>query len=796
MSIFACVSFGAFAETAQFRAGKPIWPEGREKEKNLTVGFRAIINAPKGSPITLRVAASNIYRAYVNGKFCGHGPARGPHGFYRVDEWDISDKLSSGKNVVAVEVVGYNVNSYYLLDQPAFVQAEVVTGDSVLAATGDAASPFAGKVIGERVQKVERYSFQRTFSEVYKLTPSSYAWRSDPSAEFVATNCPAVEEKKLIPRRVPNPDFSAKPALSVLGSGTLLTPTDETRSNAKHRPLGINEKIGGYPENELETVPAIEYQQRPTKAISRTEQKLSADTKLELGENDFRVIDFGTNFTGFIGASVTCSKPSRIVFAFDEILSDKGDVDFLRLNCVNIVTYSLEPGTYAVESFEPYTLRYLKAAVMEGACVVSNLYIRPYANPTAGNAKFNSPDERLNRLFIAGAETFGQNAVDIFMDCPSRERAGWLCDSFFTSRGAKDLSGTTTVEKNFFENFLLPDHFEHLPEGMLPMCYPSDHNDGIFIPNWAMWFVLQMEEYSARSGDHEMVEALKPKVLALLKYFEGFKNEDGLLEKLDKWVFVEWSRANDFVQDVNYPSNMLYAAALAATGRMYSMPDLIAQADQVRETVLKQSYNGEFFVDNALRKDGKLEVTKNTTEVCQYFAFYFNLATPESHPELWRKLRDEFGPKRGETKAYPNVFKANSFIGNMLRFEILSRYGRSQQILDESISYLLYMADRTGTLWENDTPSASCDHGFASHIVHTLYRDVLGVYSLDTVNKLATLRFSDVTLPKCEGALPTPDGPVSLKWRRDGDTIFYSFSAPEGYTKSVMDVGGVKIVAE
>ena len=30
---------------------------------------------------------------------------------------------------------------------------------------------------------------------------------------------------------------------------------------------------------------------------------------------------------------------------------------------------------------------------------------------------------------------------------------------------------------------------------MLPMCYPADHYDGNFIPNWAMWFVLELEEY-------------------------------------------------------------------------------------------------------------------------------------------------------------------------------------------------------------------------------------------------------------------------------------------------------------
>ena len=71
------------------------------------------------------------------------------------------------------------------------------------------------------------------------------------------------------------------------------------------------------------------------------------------------------------------------------------------------------------------------------------------------------------------SDTFRQNAVDVFMDCPSRERAGWLCDSFFTARVAQDLTGTALLERMLFENYRLPDTFAHLPEGMLPMCYPA-----------------------------------------------------------------------------------------------------------------------------------------------------------------------------------------------------------------------------------------------------------------------------------------------------------------------------------
>lgn len=213
---------------------------------------------------------------------------------------------------------------------------------------------------------------------------------------------------------------------------------------------------------------------------------------------------------------------------------------------------------------------------------MSDVYLRQYVNSDVSRAKFACDNEGINKIYKAAVETYKQNALDIFMDCPSRERAGWLCDSYFTSRIAFDLSGNHLIETNFLENFLLPEKFDHIPEGMLPMCYPSDHVNGNFIPNWAMWFVIELEEYLERSNDQEMIAALEPRVNALLDYFSRYENEYELLEGLEKWVFLEWSKANSFVQDVNYPTNMLYAKMLQVAGKLYDKPELVKKAECIQ----------------------------------------------------------------------------------------------------------------------------------------------------------------------------------------------------------------------
>ena len=773
----------AFAFPApHFVSAKPVWPKGRETEKNLFVGFRATFQTNAPDRIILRATGATCYRAFVNGQFLAHGPARGPHGFFRVDEWDITDRLQPGENVVAFEVAGYNVNSYALLDQPSFLQAEVIGADGkVLASTDGKGAPFSATLLPQRVQKVQRYSFQRPFSEVYRLTPGGDAWRKDPSAKFSAIKLATSPERKLLPRRVAFPEYTLREPQWLIARGGVTT-GHKVEHPWKDRSLTtIGPKLGGYLEKDLETIPSLELQT----IANSTNQPLNqtwTGGPLTIKSNSYAILDLGCNLTGFLGAKITCHSNTRLFVTFDEILSD-GDVNFKRLGCVNILACQLQPGSYELESFEPYTLRYLKILVLEGDCEVRTPHLREFAGAGIWDAHFAASDERLNRLFAAGRETFRQNALDIFMDCPSRERAGWLCDSFFTSRVAQDLCGDTRIEQNFFENFLLPASFPYLPDGMLPMCYPADHNDGIFIPNWALWFVIELEEYAARSGDRATVDALRPRVLHLLDYFKKFRNDDGLLEKLPGWVFVEWSDANRFVQDVNYPSNMLYARALEAVGKLYDIPDLTRDADKLRETIRFQSYDGSFFIDNAKRVDGKLQPTTNRTEVCQYFAFYFDVAKPETHSQLWQHLLKDFGPQRKQTKAFPEIHPANAFIGNVLRLELLSRYGVCQQLLDESLAYQLYMADRTGTLWENDGAYASCDHGFASHGgVHVLFRDVLGLEELDTVNKTIQVRFTDSRLDWCEGRIPTPDGPIALRWRKQDGKLIYQLATPASYT--------------
>ncbi|MBO5803108.1 MAG: hypothetical protein J6R64_05140 [Lentisphaeria bacterium] len=84
--------------TASFLSAVPVWPAGRSTVMNDFVLFRTTFNGESGKIYTLRLTGSTLYRVRLNGEFLAYGPARGPKGYFRIDE--IPFNASAGENVL------------------------------------------------------------------------------------------------------------------------------------------------------------------------------------------------------------------------------------------------------------------------------------------------------------------------------------------------------------------------------------------------------------------------------------------------------------------------------------------------------------------------------------------------------------------------------------------------------------------------------------------------------------------------------------------------------------------------
>ena len=528
-------------------------------------------------------------------------------------------------------------------------------------------------------------------------------------------------------------------------------------------PEAPNEIIVGFPSTALE--------ERLSDALVATAEiadpAVGAD---DLPADAWALHDFAAVQTGFIGVELTCVRAAVVDLTFDEVLTE-GRIAPLRKDHVNGVRLHLGPGRHRIETLEPYTLRWLRLAAHGGAVRVHDRWLRECCGP-AERLRLEQGDGDLGAVLAAGRATFRQNVVDLPMDCPSRERAAWFGDTFFTCRVELWLTGASQVERAHLDALLRGGQRPKLPPGMIPMVYPGDHPGGRFIPNWALFAVLQLAEYRERSGDDALVAAFAPRLEQLFGWFAGFHGPHGLLTKLPGWIFVEWSKANDLVQDVNAPTNMLYAAALAAAGRLYGRADWTARAAAIHAAVRAQSWDGRWFRDRAQVVDGDLVWGDDRTEVCQYYAFVCGTADGQRDPGLAARLADDCRPGRPLPEG---LHPCNAFIGFYLRLEMLSALGRRVQIADEMKALFLPMARATGTLWENDTTRASACHGFASHVWHVALRDLCAV----TVDRVArTIDLGTPVLPWLELDLPLGPATARLVWR---DGAWQTVALPPGW---------------
>lgn len=698
-------------KTYDFKKALPVWEQGKEREKNYNLAFRCII--PKNENTRIALTASNMYQMFINGTMIAEGPARAGHGYYRVDEIDISGYLTREENIVVIYVDGYYVSNFYLIKQPAFLCAEILVDGEVIAATGQ--EGFAAKYHSDRLQKVSRYSYQRTFCEVYEYDETYKNFECDANTEFAQVELVTVEEKRFIERGVPYPAYEELRFEKLVSRGTVEF-KDEVPDPVRDRVVVFDNPEQGYFLEEQDIISGDEVDKGVYTVVSETEE---APENTEIPANAYAIYALSGEKTGFLELEVECTGDVQLMAGFDEILLNK-DVNIHRINTIGVVIWKLKKGSYTLLTNEPYSMKYLKLInKSEGALLkVKSLRMKEFAFDYKDEG-LQSSNEKLNKIYEAAVDTFRQNTLDIYMDCPSRERAGWLCDSFFTSRVEYALTGKSLVEKNFLENFIYSDGVPGITPEMLAMCYPSDFDiEKQFIPQWAMWYVIELGEYLERSGDRELVDAAKEKMETLLGYFRKFENADGLLENLESWQFLEWSAANTYVNGVNYPTNMLYAKMLKAFGALYGA-SYTEKAEHIMVAVRRQSFFDGFFHDHAVRgEDGTLSVVKeHISETCQYYAFFTETATPETFPELWERMLNEFGPDRVEKGLWKEIAPSNAFIGYYLRLELLSRVNEKEKLLENIEGFFGHMAETTGTLWEHNQPYASCNHGFASHVI-------------------------------------------------------------------------------
>lgn len=688
-----------------------VWADQAGETKNANYLFLLPLVLDNNEQADIQISASGTYTLFLNGEATLHGPARTARGYFRADTTRLTLEQ---KNSIAILVNDCGVGNYAYVKQEPFLYFEMTVGEKTYSASDLACYDFS-----PRVRNVQRYSFQRGFAEKYNL-PCDYKTLFENAEQFLSPlPIKAVAPRQKLDRRISTPIHTPQQAgeMTFCGHYTI----DPNKAGWKNRSIfQVGNDFEGFYYEELD------------ECLTDTICKMNfskAENLDVLKSGEFAFYDFSRNLSGFISCNLhVLENDTEIYFIFDESITKEGFVDPTRLECANVVKWTLQKGDYSLQTLEPYTLQFAQLIVAKGTVKPNNVSISLFENSECYNATAQIDDDKLQRILIAAQNTQAQNSVDLLMDCPSRERSGWINDIYFSMKASELLCGNFNAVINSLENFALYDDDGELPKNMLPMCYPANHLNGEFIPQCAMWYVINLCEYLLKNPDADLMCKGKRNAYRTVEYFKDFENEDGLLEDLRSWNFIEWSKCNDeeYIRGVNYPTNMLYAKMLADMGEVYNDKQLVEKSCILKKKIIEQSFNGQFFEDNRLRdENGTLRLHGHLTETCQYYAFLTKVATKDTFPTLYEILRDRLGPNRAPDE-FTDMGTPNIIPGLLARETVLLDYGDTEQVLSEVKNIFFVMAEHYQTLWEMVGDYASCNHGIAAYAGYLIIRALTG----------------------------------------------------------------------
>ncbi|MBQ9781208.1 MAG: hypothetical protein IJW00_09735 [Clostridia bacterium] len=739
----------------------------------------------------------NMYRLYINGELVMHGPARTTHGYCRVDDVDVSLYLQEGLNSIGVEIMVYGdvYNGYSndcTLESGMFI-GELTVDGKVVCATG--VDDWTVLRLSARAPHAQRISHSREAAEVYYLDDEYDSWKTG-RADFVSAALMDESDTPVYLTHVAlRPTLNEHPITQLVEYGSCFIEKDKPLTSLfyeKHSPYYAS----------LSERPLEDCRRTVERAFNGISVKRESDILSVVGEGDkFVLFDGVESRVGFIGIEFSCAHDGIVDIVHSELLNPDGSIPYYH----DVVTrLHVKAGkAHSFITMEPCLARYIKIYFRgTGDVKLYSLSMLDYAYPDEMRSGFQCSDDNINRLYNAAKKTLILNTMDIFMDCPERERGGWLCDSLWTARAARMMLSDTRVEKEFIENFLLTPA-EGMFHAFFPEAYPGQKPDfkGMTgITTWTFWLMCQLTEYVERTGDFAFRDTYADRVAAFVKGSYDFIGQSGLLENLP-WLFIDWSMSNwgEYQQPISTPANALYAYMLTDLGRLYGRADWCEQGEKMRrilrEAILAESELGmntlTTFPDSfEMGGDGRLHGRGKVSESGMATALWAGLFLPGEAPLMEDIVINRMGPSPTYATD-PMIGKSQLFIGLCIRLDLLTRMGAYDKMYQDMLAiYEPQLREGPGTLWENqiiDT-SSRC-HGFTAHAGVHLMRDVLGigfpVYGEDG-SKRITIAPHMEGLRWARGTMELSEGIVSVFWKYDGRSFTLHATVPAGFEGDVI----------
>jgi hypothetical protein len=728
--------------------------------------FRKRVNLAKvPAKAPFFITADQSYRLFVNGMLVARGPARGYQSNWPYDELDLAPFLKVGENLIAVRA-HHPGRSTFQYRTEGFAGLLVAARWGKVSITSDATWLSSRQLSASR--DTVQCSMQLFNQEHVDLRKEDGDWLAA-GYDDSAWEAPAARA------------WNAAPWFALQPRGI---PQLEEKEIASGKLIGESEGACAPGYADVRDVVTLRYAEARGHRLANAD---GAEIRVKAGRRGrFRsyLIDFGRTVVGNYTLEISGASGGEIIDThYVETIDERTLTPDLKIpvHCRTLIGDRLvcRAGDASHTFYHHNGFRFAEITVRDAVKAFS---IRPRFHwtgyPLERRGAFESSDAVLNGIWETCAWTQQCCALDAYVDTPWREQAQWWGDARVQGWNTFHLSG----DPRLLERGIAQIAAQTTPDGVTYGHAPTMAHECI-LPDFTLIWLLTIWDHYWQTGGTQVFLRYQAAVERALDYFRGHIDPvSGLVTNDPRyWLFLDWA---DFHKD-GAPSvyNLLLLSALERMATLYRQTRQPKAAAELGRWAAKLRIALARLVGkDGLMRDGldtRGKVVAASGIHTQTLALSAGVKGFDDRAAL-DKILLPYVRGTGREKIVPSAYWCTYVLKE------LSDRGHGAEVIAFIKRHWEQMTAH-GTTWEGFASirgQESFSHAWSAHPLYHLMQTAGGV--VQTAAGWKEIVYAPVFADDhCKTTVPTPHGPITSVWRRDGDQLHVALKLPRGVSARV-----------
>ena len=541
------------------------------------------------------------------------------------------------------------------------------------------------------------------------------------------------------------------------------------------------------------------------------EREIVPESVTNLGGGTF-VIDLGKVFSGVPRIQFKGGKAGSVIeIRGGYTLNNDGTVSDSTTQNTDMRYFFILNGKPAVfQPLEYLGMRYIQVDRSPNSLDGTNVrFITRHYELDGSRSSFYCSDSTLNRVWGLMKHSLTIGCHEQFVDTPTREKGGFLGDSWSQAVPAMTVMGDRVMNLRVLLEFL-DSQDQYWPDGRLNAVYPN--GDGKRdIPDYTQSYLVWVRDYIMQTGNIRFLRDNYQRLKKVADYVDTYRNpETGLIHNLAggsgayQYGIIDWPPQMRYGYDVSVESRTVidaYAAIdfriMAELARMlgYSGDEDVysSKAADMEKAINRQLVRDGLYIDG-LNADGSQSM--HASQHANMFPVAMGIVPRDNQESVVGLIKEKHMQVGMVTVRWLP--------------EALGRADQGPHLIDLYTNKnwdgwartLALGGTATWESWDALTSGQSMSHPWGAVGLLGIQQYILGVEPLKPQHeeiRIKPLDFGD-RLVFAEGILPADRGDISIRWERNAQHYLLTFTLPDNMIARVYlpqcGISGSKVIAD